>query len=223
MAGRQTYRVLIVGKSGGGKSTLARELIQGMAGRYEHLVIINRKRELSDLCDRAYTVYEAADAEEALVHPRVFLQVTGYDPRPFLDNLGRALMRRRGVLIVIDEAHQFFPTGQVPRGLFEVLTGGREQGHNLIFVTQMLKGHIGGIDPGVRRQITHLVTFRLTEPAEVAEMAAMFPELGERVTSLLRPDPVTGAPPEYAVKNLDHDSAGIVLRTSKGREWRPLT
>ncbi|WP_245533754.1 ATPase/DNA packaging protein [Calidithermus timidus] len=37
MAGRQTFRILIVGKSGSGKSTLAREIIRRMEGRYRHL------------------------------------------------------------------------------------------------------------------------------------------------------------------------------------------
>ena len=129
-------------------------------------------------------------------------------------------MRLRDVLLVVDEAHQFFPRGQVPKGLFEVLTGGREHGHNVIFVTQMLRGAVGGIDPGVRRQVSHLVAFRVTEPVEVGAVAEMFPELGERVRVWARPE--GGLPPEYAVKDLDQDRAGLVLRdprNPKNRVW----
>jgi hypothetical protein len=42
----------------------------------------------------------------------------------------------------------------------------------------------------------------------------MFPELGERVSKLARPE--GGLPPEYGVKNLDNDQAGLVVRTATG-------
>jgi len=95
-----------------------------------------------------------------------------------------------------------------------VLTGGREYGHSAIFITQMLQGATGGIDPGVRRQASHLITFRVSEPREVQAVGDMFPELGERVSKLARPE--GGLPPEYGVKNLDNDEAGLVVRTATG-------
>jgi len=49
MAGRQTFRMLMVGKSGSGKSTLARQIIRRMQERYRRLVIVNRKREFAEL------------------------------------------------------------------------------------------------------------------------------------------------------------------------------
>ncbi|MCL6527642.1 MAG: AAA family ATPase [Thermaceae bacterium] len=216
MAGRQTFRILIVGKSGSGKSTLARQIIQRMEGRYRHLIIVNRKREFAELAQGRFTVGEDADPSRVLSrHRRVMFQVTGYDPRPFLDNLGQAIMNLRDVLLVLDEAHQFFPRGQVPRGLFEVLTGGREAGHSAVFITQMLQGATGGIDPGVRRQASHLVSFRVSEPREVKAVGEMFPELGEGVAELKRPE--GGLPPEYGVKDLDYDRAGVVRRLGNGQ------
>lgn len=211
MGGRQTFRVLIVGKSGSGKSTLARTMCRAMEGRFRYLIVVNRKREFAEFAEKGFTVGEKGDPWPALrKHRRVHFHVTGYDPRPFLDALGQAVMRLRDVLLVVDEAHHFFPRGQVPRGLFEVLTGGRELGHSTIFVTQMMRGAVGGIDPGVRRQASHLVAFRLSEPGEVQALAEIFPELGERVQRLARPD--DGLPPEYGVKDLDRDRAGLVLR-----------
>lgn len=222
MAGRQTFRMLIVGKSGSGKSTLARQIIRRMQGRYRHLIIVNRKREFAELCEGRYTVGEDGDPTPALKrHRKIIFQVTGYAPRPFLDALGGAIMGMRDVLLVLDEAHHFFPKGQTPKGLFEVLTGGREAGHNTIFITQMLQGATGGIDPGVRRQASHLVTFRVTEPREVGAVADMFPELGEGVRQLARPE--GGLPPEYAIKDLDHDRAGVVVREGSSRRWIWLT
>jgi len=49
MAGRQTFRILIVGKSGSGKSTLACQILLRMVGCFRMLVIVNRKTEFSDL------------------------------------------------------------------------------------------------------------------------------------------------------------------------------
>ncbi|WP_243095232.1 ATP-binding protein [Thermus thalpophilus] len=211
MGGRQTFRILIIGKSGSGKSTLAREIVRAMEGRFRRLVIVNRKTEFWELAEGRFRVGEEGDPKAALKHyARVHFHVTGYDPRPFLDALGQEIMRLKDVLLVVDEAHQFFPRGQVPKGLFEVLTGGREAGHNVIFITQMMRGAVGGIDPGVRRQASHLVAFRVSEPNEVQAVAEMFPELGERVAGLKRPE--GGLPPEYGVKDLDRDRAGLVLR-----------
>lgn len=83
-------------------------------------------------------------------------------------------------------------------------------GHNAIFVTQMLQGLTGGIDPGVRKQASHLVVFRVTEPNDVRAVSEHFPELGERVRTLARPD--NGLPPEYGIKDLDREEGGLVLR-----------
>jgi len=216
MAGRQTFRMLIVGKSGSGKSTLARQIIQRMEGRYRHLVVVNRKREFAELVQGRYTVGEEGNPTPALrKHRQVMFQVTGYDPRPFLDSLGQAIMQMRDVLLVMDEAHHFFSRGQTPKGLFEVLTGGREAGHSTLFITQMLQGTTGGIDPGVRRQASHLITFRVTEPREMQAVADMFPELGKGVRTLARPE--NGLPPEYGIKDLDRDYAGVVRRANQGR------
>ena len=211
MGGRQTVRIVIAGMSGGGKSFLARRVVLSMAGRYRQLVIVNRKRELSELTEAGYIVDEKGDPERVLRrHRRVFFQVDGYDPRPFLGALGASLMRREDVLLVVDEAWEFFGRGKVARALFRVLTGGREQGHNIVFITQMLKSSSGGIDLGVLQQATHLVVFRMQGENDLDRVQAFFPELGDRVSALARPE-ATG-PPEYAVKNLMTGRAGLLLR-----------
>lgn len=224
MGGRQTLRVLIAGISGGGKSTLARELITAFEGRYRQLVIVNRKSEFAELCDKAYSVDERGDPELALRRYRkVFFRVDGYDPRPFLDALGMAVMRRREVLLVVDEAYEFFQRGRVPKALFRVITGGRELGHNCIFVTQMLQSASGGIDLAVIQQCTHLVLLRLQGENDLARARANFPELGERVLALRRPE--RGLPPEVAVKNMLTGEAAMArypYPSAKRRVWQRL-
>lgn len=225
MSNQQTSRIVIAGMTGGGKSYLARQIIAQMEGRYRQLVIVNRKRELAELTDAAYIVDETGDPAKSLRrHRRVFYQVDGYDPRPFLDNLGMEIMQRRDVLVVIDEAWEFFGRGRVPRGLFRVLTGGRERGHTTIMVTQMLKSASGGIDLAVFQQATHVVLFRLQGNNDLERVMEYFPELGDRVTQLQRPE--GGLPPEYAVRNMLTGAAGLVLRDDSNprrRVWLPLS
>ncbi|WP_027892121.1 AAA family ATPase [Calidithermus chliarophilus] len=220
MAGGQTLRILTVGKSGCGKSTLNRQLIGALEGRFAYLVVCNVKREFSDLVGpRArFTVSDAkAVSEEALFrliveHRRVFFQVIDPEPWHFMDRLGRVLMRLRFVLCVVDEAHNLLPEGKPCRGFILAITGGREQGLSFLFVTQSIVTSSGGLNLTVQKQVTHYITFQLTEFNEVRRMAVVFPELGERVRTLKRPSPTDPNPPEYAVRDMDKSLANLVLR-----------
>ena len=219
MAGGQTLRYLICGMTGGGKSTNGRKLIRELKGegKYRQLVVVNRKREFEDLCEKHYSVDEQGDPAQALAdHPSLFFHVTGYDPRPFLNNLGQALMQHnsRDVLLVVDEAYEFFPRGRVPRGLFRVITGGREHGHHCLFMTQMLKSASGGIDIGVLDQLSHLAVLKMQGEGNVERVKHYFPELGERCQYLKRPNDPEGAPPEIAIKDLLSHTATVRLRSA---------
>lgn len=44
MASKQTFRILIVGKRGLGKSTLARQILLRIEGRFRKLIIVQRDR-----------------------------------------------------------------------------------------------------------------------------------------------------------------------------------
>ena len=220
---QQTARVVVVGMTGGGKSYLIRELIEEFraAGTYRQLVIVNRKREFADLCEKAFTVEEDGDPAEALErYPSIFFHVTGYDPRPFLDNLGAAAMtlnddgtpKHPKILFVFDESYEFWARGRVARALYRVLTGGRDPyGHNAIFGTQMLQSAGGGIDLGVLQQASHLCVLRLQGEYDTARAKSLFPELGDRATQLKRPGD-DGTAPDLAVRNMLTGEA--MLRTS---------
>ncbi|NJK45619.1 MAG: ATP-binding protein [Pleurocapsa sp. SU_196_0] len=84
----------IVGKSGSGKSTLARRLIAERQKRSKKLVILNRKKEFSDLCERAYNIYDDVDYSSWDVRQSlesadaVFYRVLGRKPEKFLDASG---------------------------------------------------------------------------------------------------------------------------------------
>lgn len=225
MGGGQTDRIYIGGITGSGKSVYARALITAKAGTYRQMIIVNRKSEFADLCEARFTVVEDGDPERALRrHRRLFFRVDGMDPRPFLNNLGQALMRRRDVLLVIDEAHEFLPRGRAPKQLFRVFTGGREQGINTIMISQELKSQGAGIDLVVQNQMSHLVLFRLQGEGNLARADELFPELDGRAASLALPE--NGRPPELAVRDMRRSKAEIAERDpadARRRVWRPLT
>jgi hypothetical protein len=223
-----TVRILIAGMSGSGKTSNAtRPLVKKFIreGRYHQLVIVNRKAELADLCEKAYAVDESADPGKALNrYSRVFFRVDGHNPTPFLDALGTELLTRRNCLVVFVEAYEFLPRGRVSKPLFSVITRGRALGHNMIFDTQMLQSAMGGIDVGVIQQCTHLVTFKLQGEPDVKRSVALFPELGEGVTRLARP--LDGLPPEFAVRDMSTGRCGVLVRSSsnpKKRIYKDLT
>ena len=213
MAGGQTLRYMICGKSGSGKSTYARAVVAALSGKYSQLVVVNRKREFEDLCEKHYTVDEDGDPSAALdQHASVFFHVVGADPRPFLNKLGAAIMKhgRRNVLVLMDESYEFLLRGRLPKGFFRVITGGREFGHHLVFVTQDVKSE-AAIDPAVMNQLTHLAVLH-TQGNNLDRIKSYFPELGDEAQHLAPADEPKGAPPEVAVKNRNNHNAVVRLR-----------
>lgn len=236
---RQTARVLVIGKSGSGKTTLARQIVDDALDRNRYAVIVNRKRELAEYAwdqseriggDDAPT---AADLRRHIEHNRrVHFTVTAPDPGPFMDALGRAVLDLTaadpdgGLLLVVDEAHNFYAKQRTAGPALELVTGGRALGVHCVFVTQMLTSGTYGLDLTVVKQASHLFTFRLTERNEVARLAEMFPELGDDVTRLLRPERGEDGrvlPPEYGVKDLDSERAYVARRDGHRLRWREIT
>lgn len=220
---RQTFRMVIAGMSGTGKTTLGRKIIRAMKGRYSKLVVVNRKNDLSGFCAARYAIQGHEDPGPALArHDRVFFRVDGMDPRPFMDRLGHELLKYRDVLIVVDEAWEFFPRGRSPRGFFMVLTRGRSLGHNVIMITQQLQSTGAGIDLIVLDQATHVVLFKLGHN-DIDRASYLYPELGPRC--LRFGHPMDGGAPEFCVLNKISMQGGAALRdprNPKRTRWHSL-
>jgi ABC-type arginine transport system ATPase subunit len=225
MAGGQTTRLAIVGKSGSGKSTLARNLILERQKRSKKLVILNRKREFSDLCEKAYKIYDdveysAWDVYQALESSNaVFFNILGSKPKKFLDVLGHQLMNYESVQVVNDEAASYLQ--RLASGYFLAVTAGREQDINWLWIYQMIVSPAGSVAPEIQKQLSHLISFRLSDSNEAGRFLELVPEariIGSNtslVEILERPDPERPElPPEWIEKDLDRGVASAVLRSS---------
>jgi energy-coupling factor transporter ATP-binding protein EcfA2 len=215
MAGGQTVRSVIVGKSGSGKSTLAKKIISRFKDerRVSKIVIVNLKRELSEFCEKAIQVEREGEPSRILRdHDRVFFQVIGRDPRPFMDRLGRAILEHENVLVVVDEAPNFLAQGRVADGFYAAYTGGREQGISFLMIAQMLISVTGSMDLSILKQATHLTSFRLSEKNEVQRATEYIPEARGLIQTLKRNEPTDPGAPERIVKNMDTERAGAILR-----------
>jgi ABC-type dipeptide/oligopeptide/nickel transport system ATPase component len=215
MAGGQTVRSVIVGKSGSGKSTLAKKIIKRFLDerRVSKLVIVNIKRELSEFCEKAIKVERDGDPSRLLKdHDRVFFQVLGQDPRPFMDKLGRAIMEHENVLVVVDEGMNFLPQSRVAHGFYTAYAGGRDQGISFLCIAQALISVTASLDLGILKQATHLTMFRLNEKNEVNRANEYVPEARGLIETLKKNDPTDPGAPERIIKNLDTGRAGAILR-----------
>lgn len=223
MAGGSTNRILVIGGSGSGKSTLAEAIVERYAtlARYRYLVVLTKdsaeQSRLSGFCNAAEELSDevagaGVDWRRAIeAAGSLFLEVTALDPRDALDALGVAIIELGDVLLVVDEAQQIVDRN-APPGLLQCWTRGRKHGISIITITQSLKQRpTWGLNAVAINEATALVTFHKSDPNEVAHIAALFGELGERVATLRTPRDGT---PEWAVKDLITGRA--VLATRQG-------
>ncbi|MCA9839807.1 MAG: hypothetical protein KC422_23060 [Trueperaceae bacterium] len=227
----QTFRALIAGKSGSGKTHYLKTCLNYLKkqNKYRKLVIINSKQDLAQYCQRAFKIEQGKTYDRALnaleSSDSVFYQLLSADPREFLNQLGPQIRNYRtnedykNMLIVIDEAIVSLRRGQVAPEFFPVITESREYGVNLLIATQMLKSQSGGIDLAVMQQCTHMVLFRL-QGNDLERVNEFFPELGDKAAKLQIYDAATGGLPEFAVKNLSNSKAHAYVRDPQNPKKR---
>jgi hypothetical protein len=95
------------------------------------------------------------------------------------------------------------------------VTAGREQNINWLWIYQMIVSPAGSVAPEIQKQLSHIISFRLSDSNEAKRFYDLVPEtrVGSLVETLERPDPEQ---PlwllEYIEKDLDRGVANAVLR-----------
>ncbi|NJK45620.1 MAG: hypothetical protein HC933_16330 [Pleurocapsa sp. SU_196_0] len=121
--------------------------------------------------------------------------------------------------VVNDEAASYL--GRLASGYFLAVTAGREQGINWLWIYQMIVSPAGSVAPEIQKQLSHLLSFRLSDPNEAGRFYDLVPQARiakqDRglVELLERPDPDRPQlPPEWIEADLDRGVANAVLRSS---------
>ncbi|MEF2280383.1 AAA family ATPase [Deinococcus sp. YIM 134068] len=239
MKDRRAYHWLILGGTGSGKTFTARQIVRQYVRKPDFVVIVNSSSQLAEFArrrvvvdmsalDRDWTPRELAATIRQ--HGAVHFEVSpGADPKrlqAWMDALGNACMAlgrlgtdRCHVLLIVDEAQNYLSQKVFARGMRRVFAEGRKFGVDCLAITQQLAGQGGDmIDMTVRRMVSVLVVCPMDEEAERQRVMRTWPELRDPGI-LAFPDPATGRPGEYMVRDRGSRRAVLVRVDSAGRRF----
>lgn len=157
-------RALVVGQSGTGKTTYARRLVRAAlaAGRTVQVWTDDRR----DWAELELPVLRVAGGDAgrdfaALTGSWVLevADVTSREHPRLMEAMAAGVWQRGRMLLVLDEAHRWFPRYRAASSLERIVTGGRHRGIDWVMVTQ----HPVYVHLLVEREAEWLVSFRLTE------------------------------------------------------------
>lgn len=206
---KATERMLIVGATGTGKTTLARKLLQSYPEDEKQAVIVIDPKCTYDPQDERYKLIRNPGA--LLWHSRT--QYIHYRPDEdnqdvkSYDRVYRWIYKRRDILVYTDETYLTMRHTQSPDWQRAVITCGRELGIGAIFSTQ----RPSGIDLRIYTESEHKICFYLAHDDDRKRMAQ---EMGKMVMT----DPVIvaeqdGQPHPHAFWRWD--SRGRVTRLAE--------
>ncbi len=186
MGTAQNRRWLIVGDSGTGKSTTAREVAALYLPRKKKVLVLSMFPDWGKWIKERKGVWVRAtresvgrlDWEEVLSFRTVFVEFVGWaqeDVRQALDRL--ALLVWKGEadhgLIVLDEAHLFLPLHGASREFERLILGIRHRQGDLIFISQTPQR----LSMPAREQANAIVAHRLSSGVALDHLLQVAPEL----------------------------------------------
>lgn len=235
MAGRDYLNMIIIGSSGSGKSHwLDKELLPAFENRFRYKVVINTTSELREHCKHYEYVNEEQQIKEYDIdqlaelikyHGSVFFEVpAGEYCSKFLESLGKALWtlgkyetKYTEVLIITEEAHNYFSKREMPKSFARIEAEGRKHGFSIIKVTQTLQSQTGEtISHLAIKQSNVLAVFNMSDFNDRKRIKSLFPQLPDPA-DLARPD--DGGAPEYAVRDSKRGRSIVVKREGRERVY----
>ena len=205
----QTQRLLVIGSSGSGKTSLVQEIIDLYEAqqKYTYLVVLTtdsaEESPLSDMC--AVQAELNNDNVDQPIKWRdllqdngsLFLEINAEEPHDQLERLSVAIMSLGNTLFVCDEAYQIL-NKNIGIRTKELYKRGRKRGvHCITISTSIMQRPDGGLNPAVVNEFTGLVCFLKNEPNEVTKLKAIAPEFSDQLEYLKTPH--DGGKPEYCV------------------------
>ncbi len=188
---------LIVGKSGTGKSYFARRLVERLS-EGKNLIVVDNSTDHDEIegiypieihqgnISKLSTRKILERVERALLF---FTYTEQRSVNRFLDKLCETIWDYKNTVLMIDEAHIFFPRSDYPRGIEMLIRAGRKGGIDTVLITQ----NFTDLNITALKQAHYLAVFRLTEQNEIERIARRFPEARRIVPDL----------PEYHLMFID--------------------
>jgi len=188
---------LVIGKSGTGKSYFAKRLADRLS-EGKKLIIVDNSEDHADIS--GVYLLEVHQENIRKLDPRkvlqklerallVFTYTETNDVNKFLDQLCEAIWEEKNIILMIDEAHIFFPRSNFPRGIERIIRAGRKGGIDILLITQ----NFTDLNITALKQAHYLAVLRLTEQNEIERVARRFPEARHIVSEL----------PEYHLMFID--------------------
>lgn len=171
--------ILIVGKTGQGKSYFAKMLIKKIMEK-KRVVIVDDNPEYADIPNFQWFTVGREHAFKEINFDKMFdkwlyvgfevVDLLDDEQNFFINQLSDAVWNRGNTCLIIDEAHKFYPKWRYPANLARLIKGGRKFNIDVIMVTQMLNE----LDLSMIRQAHWIVSFQVTEYNEVKRLAHYF-------------------------------------------------
>jgi hypothetical protein len=169
---------IIVGKTGSGKTTLARELVAPLT---RCLILDVGFNEFN--AQEIYTLDELADYLEARGRIHGFFKVS-YTPLsheyPTLFKMARLIGQQEPLTLVLEEADTISPPSEMAE-YDELISRGRHYGVNMLAVTL----YPFKVPPELRRQATAFYSFTQHEPRDLQYLSDVYgPEHVDKIAAL---------------------------------------
>jgi len=168
--------ILIVGKTGQGKSYFAKMLIKKIMEK-KRVVILDDNPEYRDLSNVQWFNIGREHAFKEINFQKMMdkwlylgfevVDLLDDEQNYFVNELSDAIWDRGNTAFVIDEAHKFYPKWRYPANLARLIKGGRKFNIDIIMITQMLNE----LDLSMIRQAHWIVSFQVTEYNEVKRLS----------------------------------------------------
>ncbi len=178
--------VFVVGRSGSGKSYLAKDIIRNVMP-YRKVVVINNNPEYSnELSGFAPFVvlkpgqYDWNKVIASDINPHIELLVNSEYINQELDAISEAILQRGNVFLVIDEARLYYPQYRHSRGIEKLINTGRKFKVDTMFVSQIAVL----VNRTVDSQVTYIICFQTTRKAEVERMRLYFGDEADNLPML---------------------------------------
>lgn len=178
--------VFVVGRSGSGKSYLAKDIVRNIMPHRKVVIINNNPEYANEIPGFAPFVvmkpgqYDWNKVINSQINPHIELLVNTEDLNNELDAISEVILQHGNIFLVIDEARLYYPQYRHSRGIEKLINTGRKFKVDTMFVSQIAVL----VNRTVDSQVTYIICFQVTRKAEVERMRLYFGDEADNLPML---------------------------------------